>query len=78
MCISDRVWIYTLKYNRSNVNKIIEFFDFDDIIKKIKSSDKKWLIFVKSKKDGETYIKKLKEETNKNIAFLNRDNIDEQ
>lgn len=73
-----KVWIYTLKYNRSNVNKIIEFFDFDDIIKKIKSSDKKWLIFVKSKKDGETYIKKLKEETNKNIAFLNRDNIDEQ
>ena len=74
----DKVWIYTLKYNRSNVNKIIKFFDFDDIIEKIKSSDKKWLIFVKSKDDGEVYIKKLKKETNKNIAFLNRDNIDEQ
>lgn len=74
----DKVWIYTLKYNRSNVNKIIEFFDFDDIIEKIKSSDKKWLVFVKSKDDGEIYIKKLKKETNKNIAFLNRDNIDEQ
>lgn len=74
----DKVWIYTLKYNRSNVNKIIKFFDFDDIIEKIKSSDKKWLIFVKSKDDGEVYIKKLKKETNKNIAFLNRDNIDER
>lgn len=74
----DKVWIYTLKYNRSNVNKIIKFFDFDDIIEKIKSSDKKWLVFVKSKDDGEIYIKKLKKETNKNIAFLNRDNIDEQ
>lgn len=71
----DNVWIYTLSYNRSNVHKIIKFTKFDEIIDRINLSNEKWLIFVKSKADGNKYLELLKNSTNKKITFLNRDNI---
>ena len=71
----NKIWIYTLSYNRSNIDKIIKFTKFDEIVEQINLSDEKWLIFVKSIKDGEKYLKQLRDNTKKQVTFLNRNNI---
>ena len=71
----NKIWIYTLSYNRSNIDKIIKFTKFDEIVEQINLSDEKWLIFVKSIKDGEKYLKQLRDNTKKQVTFLNLNNI---
>ncbi|MFQ7120861.1 MAG: helicase-related protein, partial [Intestinibacter sp.] len=53
----------------------IKFTKFDEIVEQINLSDEKWLIFVKSIKDGEKYLKQLRDNTKKQVTFLNRNNI---
>lgn len=72
----DEIEIYHNNYNPYFAYKFLCYHKHDDIIAKIKKTDKseKWLIFVNSIKDGSDLFKQIKISTNRKVKFLSADN----
>lgn len=71
--ISMIVRIYYMKRNYSFIKNIYQFDTLDELIGTINNSKMKWLVFVKSKSDGEYIEKHI---TKRNRVFLSRERID--
>lgn len=76
--LKKHVWIYEMKKNKSYISEIKKFYEFSEIIDEINISKEKWLIFVSSYETGVEYMKLILNKTKKSVAFLNRENIDNE
>lgn len=71
--ISLRVKIYYIKRDYSFIKNIYKFKDLNELIDSVNKSKSKWLIFVKSKADGELIEKSLNQ---RKCIFISRERID--
>ena len=72
----SRFYLYESTLSNVHINKIKTFCHFNELVEVIQNSDYKWIIFVRSKTQGEKIAKTISEQTTKTFHFLNREGID--